>query len=335
MTSNQYLEAMIERSDNLGVLRHIRAHKLREPDLVLHHGSLLLGESDITAITAKPEGQPLLASSLFSKSDLSERLAVLEQLTLAALDTTNHDTSSTTAFAERTLTQIRELVGNDSVRYRRLLAQCLEREDNFAGALEIYDDLLEENPSNVHALRRKYCILRARQHLTGDETGMEPREALNDYLERNGSDASAWAEMSKICAEVGDYAGAVYAGEEVVLSSPLNSEAHCTLGEWYATVGGTENLKLAKKHLAQSLELDPGNLRATFALVSTAESYLEDAETESGGTGRKKKKRNVFDDEDLEITKEIHKFGVERLSKLYKGTSMSGLMEKLCGEIVR
>jgi len=253
------------------------------------------------------------------------------------------------------------------VRYRNLLALCLERQENYTDALAIYNNLLADNPSNVHALRRKYTILRARQYIPygeegeiddasaaangGKETaltalirvreaalttanGMEIKEALNDYLERNGSDASAWVEMTKICAEVGDYSGAAYSGEEIVLSAPLNAEAHCALGDWYATVGGRENWKAARKHFAQSLELDPdNNLRALFGLVSVAESFLDDVE--AAGGGRKKKKREVVNEEDVEMAKDLLKYGTDKLSAVYKGTPMGGLVEKVLGDMER
>jgi len=353
------LAAKIKKSDHLGVLRHIRAFKLREPDLVLHHGTLLLEQPDLLLndpIIQKQqqEGRPTpsLFSTFFSKIDESERLATLEQLTIAALDTNSpsHASHSTT-IAERTLTQIQELVGKESVRYRQLLALFLEHQENYSGALAIYNALVNDNPSNVHALRRKYTILRARQYVVegedGEEggrdvsvvvarSGVEIRESLNDYLERNASDASAWVEMTKICAEVGDYSGAAYAGEEIVLSAPLNAEAHCALGEWYATVGGRDNWKSARKHFAQSLELDPeNNLRALFGLVSAAESFLEDVEVAGSGSGRKKKKREVVDEEDVEMAKDLLKYGTNKLSSVYKGTPMAGLVEKVLGEMER
>lgn len=359
------LAAKIKKSDHLGVLRHLRAFKLREPDLALHHGALLLGQPDLLLNPAdtsndsiiqqqkqEQQGRTSLFSAIFSKIDESERLATLEQLTVAALDTNSPPYAShSTAIAERTLTQIRDLVGKESIRYRQLLALFLERQDNYSGALAIYDALLNDNPSNVHALRRKYTILRARQYVVegegGEEagrdvsvavarSGVEIKEALNDYLERNGSDASAWVEMTKICAEVGDYSGAAYAREEIVLSAPLNAEAHCALGEWYATVGGRENWKGARKHFAQSLELDPeNNLRALFGLVSAAESFLDDVEAAGSGGGRKKKKREVVDEEDVELAKDLLKYGTNKLSTVYKGTPMAGLVEKVLGEMER
>jgi len=362
MDPDQELATKIKNRDNLGVLRHIRAFKLREPDLVLHHGALVLGQPDLLLNNdSKQQNQlqrrttPSLISSIFSQMDESEVLATLEQLTIAALETNSLTYAShSISIAERTLTQIRGLVGKESIRYRHLLALCHEREENYGEALAIYNDLMNDNPSNVHALRRKYTILRARQYAStdGDPVGgseggrdaaaaalageVEIRESLNDYLERNGSDASAWVEMTKICAEIGDYSGAAYSGEEIVLSAPLNAEAHCGLGEWYATAGGRDNWKLARKHFAQSLELDPGNnLRALFGLVSAAESFLDDVEAGRNGVGKKKKKRDAVDEEDVEMAKDLLKYGTDKLSEAYKGTPMGGLVEKVLGEMER
>jgi len=290
------LSSLIERSNHLGVLQLIRKQKLREPELVLKHGTLLLGKDVSFSKTA---------GTFRSTIDESQRLGALEQVCISALDVQNH------SLAEEALAQIKHSVGKESVRYRRLLGLCLESSNDIDGAVAVYNFLLRENPSNVYALKRKYCILKSQ---IGKEE--ETREALNNYLEKNGSDVSAWAEMSKFCAENGDYAGAAYCYEEVVLANPLDAEAHCTLGEWYATTGGRENLKLARKHMAQSLELDPKNLRAMYGLVSVSETYLEIV-------GRKKN----HESDDLEVAKELVKYGVKNLSKSYEGSFMKSLVE--------
>ena len=44
MDPNEDLPSLIQNKDNLGVLRYIRAHALREPKLVVSHGQALLGE---------------------------------------------------------------------------------------------------------------------------------------------------------------------------------------------------------------------------------------------------------------------------------------------------
>lgn len=236
--------------------------------------------------------------------------------------------------ANQMLGSISPIVGKSSTRFRRLLALCLEAEQSWDDALAIYQDLSAKNPSNVYALKRIYCILKAQ---VGKE--VEARVALNDYLERNGSDASAWMELAAVCASLGDYEGAAQAMEEVVLVSPLDSEVHCMLAEYYVTSG---NYKAARKHFAQSLELNSKNLRAVYGLISAAEGYLESVEAtagNAGGTGtgaegentksRKKNGKNkgsVVDEEDVELAKDLLKFGTDKLVKAYKGTAMSGLV---------
>lgn len=234
--------------------------------------------------------------------------------------------------ANQMLGKISLTVEKSSTRFRRLLALCLEAEESWDDALAIYQDLSAKNPSNVYALKRIYCILKAQ---VGKE--VEARVALNDYLERNGSDASAWMELAAVCASLGDYEGAAQAMEEVVLVSPLDSEVHCTLAEYYVTSG---NYKAARKHFAQSLELNSKNLRAVYGLISAAEGYLESVEATAGNTGgtdaegeytkshkkNGKNKGRVVDEEDVELAKDLLKFGTDKLVKAYKGTAMSGLV---------
>jgi hypothetical protein len=94
------------------------------------------------------------------------------------------------------------------------------------------------------------------------------------------------------------------------------------LGETYATLGGLENLQLARKHLAQSLELDESNRRALFGLVSASSDYLEEA--------NKNKKHE--DAHDIEVAKELVKFGTEKAIKTYKGTKMFAAVQRVMNE---
>jgi len=203
------------------------------------------------------------------------------------------------------LDEIGNSVGKQSTRFRTLLGLCMESEDDIDGAAKIYIELLRENPYNVFCLKRKYCLLRVKQK---DD---EAREVLNDYLEKNGSDVGAWHEMAKFCAEVGDASGAAYCYEEIVLACPLDSDVHCMLAEWYTTIGGKDNLKLARKHMAQSLELNPKNLRAMYGLLNAANAYIEEVES--------KKNKKDDDSNDVIVAKELVKYASEKLSKAYRG----------------
>ena len=224
------VDRLVKAKDHHGVLTHIRANKLRQPQHVVAAGTALLG----------PEARR--SGGL----GLSERLAVLEQMVMASIDVGDME------LAERCLAEIKKSAPEDSARYRRLLGLCLEAAGDLSGAEQEYDDLLAENPSNKFALKRKYCILRAQP---GKE--VQAREAFNTLLESAGGDPASWAEFGRVAQEAGDYKAAIYAWEEVVLACPLSADVHCTLGELYTTLGGMANLRLARKHIAQSLDLDP------------------------------------------------------------------------------
>jgi len=279
----------------LQILQHIQDHKLHEPSIVLEHAT------------------PLLKSKL----PPSTHLSLLEQITIAALHTNNIQ------LAGEYLTQIKAQVSGTSLRYRKLLALCLESHSEFDDALGIYNDMLSDNSSNIYALKRKYSILRAQLK------DLESRQCLNDYLEQNGCDATAWVEMAKCCLEQADYKGAAFCYEEVVLFSPMDAKIHCMLGELYVTIGGKENYILARKHFAQCLEFDKGCIRAMFGLVSAAENYLNLMENNSSKGGNSKKKRDEWDDEDVELVRDLKAFGVENLIKRYKGASLEALVKNV------
>eukprot|EP00549_Striatella_unipunctata_P009572 CAMPEP_0118715516 /NCGR_PEP_ID=MMETSP0800-20121206/26924_1 /TAXON_ID=210618 ORGANISM="Striatella unipunctata, Strain CCMP2910" /NCGR_SAMPLE_ID=MMETSP0800 /ASSEMBLY_ACC=CAM_ASM_000638 /LENGTH=254 /DNA_ID=CAMNT_0006621705 /DNA_START=136 /DNA_END=900 /DNA_ORIENTATION=+ len=248
--------------------------------------------------------------------DSGRRMAVLEQICLAALDVDNHP------LAEKCLAQLRIFVapaGKESLRFRVLLGRCLEGVGDMGGAEKIYDEILKDFPFNTYVLKRKYCMLKQQ---VGKE--IEAMAALNDYLKQNPADASAWKELSNVCLEMGDYKGAVFALEEVVLSSPLDAKSHCQLAEAYATVGGIANLKLARKHLAQSLELNPtDNRRALFMLVTVTKSYLE-------AVGKSKRD---YDENDTDVAKELIKYGAEKLLAAYKGTTMFAPVQEFLNRV--
>jgi tetratricopeptide (TPR) repeat protein len=287
------LPSLVGRKDHLGVLRYIRSHELREPKLVIEHGQALLGKD--------------LSKSM---SDTEVLVTTLEQICLGSLDLGKHD------LAEKCLEQLRKSgIEQDAVRFRRLLARCLEASGDYEGATKIYDALLADNPANLIALQRKYCIARAQK--------VEPEKvvaALNEYLSQNMSDVSGWHEMAKLRMTLGDFKGAAYALEQVVLGSPLDAEVHRQLAEVYATVGGLDNLILARKHMSQSLELDSSNVRTQLGLVSVANQYLE----ESASVGKKD-----IDEHEIMVAKELVKYGASQVLTSYKGSKMLAIVKRV------
>lgn len=298
------LVTLSRNGDHLGVLRYIRAHELREPEKVIQHGQALLGDqvANVTGI-----------------QDEAARSAALEQICLAAIDINNH------VLAERCLDELKETstvvseknkdgsLVKDSDRYRRLLGRCLEAANDYEGAMVLYEKMLKENPSNLIALQRKYCILRSQQSLKSDAVVVPMNDvvdALNEYLGQQLSDVCGWYEMSQLRLSLADFKGAAYALEQVVLGSPLDAEIHRELGEVYATIGGLEYCTYARKHMAQALELDPTNIRAQFGLVCVANQYLDESNAAS--------KKNIDEHERL-VANELVKYGAESVLRSYKG----------------
>jgi len=294
MDTDADLPTLQRDKDHLNVLRYVRVHQLREPELVVKHGKALLGQDLSRKI-----------------SDELARLAALGQICLAALDAQDPDTASIC------LDRLREAgISKESARFRSLLARCLEAAEDYEGANIIYEDLLRENPTNLVALKRQYCLLKAQ---VGKEA--EAMAALNRYLQQNYADTAAWYELASFRMEMGDYKGAAFALEEIVLTVPLDAKIHCQLAECYATIGGLENFMQARKHMAQALELDPTNRRAQLGLVTCANAYLQQAEGAKNA-----------DEHEVEVSKELVKYGAEQVLKSYKGTEMFAAVKSLMGE---
>jgi len=297
------LDSLSENDDHLGVLRYIRAHELREPEKVIQHGQALFGDQ---------------VKNVGGVTDKAARSAALEQICLAAIDVNNH------ALAEKCLDELKQTstafsgknkdgsLVKDSDRYRRLLGRCLEAADDYDGAMVLYGKMLKENPSNLIALQRKYCILRSKSLQQNADVPMNVvLDALNEYLGQQLSDVSGWYEMSQLRLSLADFKGAAYALEQVVLGSPLDADIHRELGEVYATIGGLEYCTYARKHMAQALELDPTNIRAQFGLVCVANQYLEESNASS--------KKNIDEHERL-VARELVKYGAEGVLRSYKGS---------------
>ena len=291
--STEDLPTLLKENNHNSILQYLRSHKQRLPELTIEHSLALLDSKTLL---------PKKNMILFSTMPDSEHLAILEQLCIAACDM--HDSE----LASRCIGVIKSypfISGEESTRVKRLVGMMYESNNELDKANELYDALLEQNPSNTFALKRKYCILRSQP---GKD--IEARDALNKYLELNQGDVAAWMEMYHNCMGLGDYKSAAFCLEENVLACPLDYKLHYMLAEVYVTIGSIANLKLARKHFAQSLELNPSNIRALYGLVSATSSYID-------LVSEKKSK----EDEDLEVAKELLKYGVDKIMPLYKGNN--------------
>lgn len=295
------LPTLIKAGDHEEVLRFLRTKKLREPALAVDHGKALLKASQ--------------KSPLGGGLEEGEYLAVIEQVLLASLDLND------LKFANTCLKELKNRFGPDSARVRRLIGLCFEADGDLKNAMATYEQMLTTNPSSAFALKRKYCILKAQP-----EESVNACDFLVSYLENFGGDAGAWKEMGELCLDIGDYMGAVYCWEELILANPLDSGLHCHLGELYATLGGLKNLKAARKHFAQALDLDASNIRALYALVAVAAEYLDKISASS--------KKIKIDEHDVEVAKELVRYGASKVCGSYskKGGRLYQAVAEVMGD---
>lgn len=266
----------------IGLLHFIRKEKLRVPHVVASMGKKLVTEHSWG-----------LGDELWS---------LYEHTFVAALDLHDND------LAETCLQALKNKFPGSS-RVSRLEGMRLEQRGEFSQALMLYDELLEANPANALVLKRKIAILKAQKKST------DVVVALNDFLRSFGTDQAAWTELGETYLSLGTYRYAAYCYEELVLLNPMDAITHSRLADIYSTIGGLDNLLIARKHYAHSIELNKKkNLRAYFALVACTKAITTQrnyrAEQDDGG-----------------INERLQKFALDYIQDLYTAHSSSGLAE--------
>ncbi|KAL7576885.1 hypothetical protein ACA910_006651 [Epithemia clementina (nom. ined.)] len=323
MDTDADLPTLIRRKDHLNVLRYVRVFQLREPALVVEHGKAWLGVE-----LNKTPGNSII------------RRTALEQIALAALDLNE------SALASKCLDRLKqdEGVPAESVRFRRLLARCLEASGDLDGAESIYKALLADNetPANASAWKRQYCLHKAQ---VGHE--IQAHETLVKYLTDHPQDAAGWYELAQLRKRLGDFRAAVFCYEEALLaSSPLDATLHVELAECCATAAmagvnsnnssnnkGPSTLELllaARQHMAQALELDPTHTRAQWGLLQCSNLYLQHTKPE--GSSNKKGASAAADPFQAEVAKALMEHAAEALQQTYRKTPLEAVVKQLCKE---
>lgn len=194
-----------------------------------------------------------------SQGDLSdERWMILEQVAVAAMDVYRRD------IVTDCLKELRAHFDRNSFRLRRLEAMRAEMLEDWDLALELLDQILEEDDSNSQARKRKIAIHRAR----GENA--KAINALNKYLEDFMCDGEAWMELCEIYVIEQDYTKAAFCCEELILQNPHNHLYYQKYADIKYTQGGFENIELAKTYYCHTIKINPGNMRALYGLLLTA-----------------------------------------------------------------
>lgn len=200
-------------------------------------------------------GEVLLAERGAQLGD--ELWTVYEQVFLAALDCRR------THLAESYL-QLLERKFPNSQRVALLRGMRLEAAGFYDDADKLYERLAEDDPSNSSIQKRRIAILKAQTGKT-----KELVEELTKYLKRYMSDHEAWMELADIYIANQEHAKAAFCVEEVVLLHPHHHLHHQRYAEIRYTMGGVENLELARKHFAQAVQLNGTSVRALTGLYLT------------------------------------------------------------------
>ncbi|KAL3926856.1 MAG: hypothetical protein SGPRY_003103 [Prymnesium sp.] len=159
----------------------------------------------------------------------------------------------------------------DSLRVKRLDGMLWEAKGMYDMAMKEYEEILAEDPNNILAIKRQIAICRARGKTN------EAASRLVKYLDTVCSDAEAWLQLAAIYLNAQQFKRAAFCMEELIMINPMSYLYHLRYAEIMYTIGssdkggGTEQLRIARKYYAHSLDLKPSNnLRAVYGLLLTS-----------------------------------------------------------------
>ncbi|CAB3235239.1 unnamed protein product [Arctia plantaginis] len=203
----------------------------------------------------------------------NEKYLVLEQVIYAALDCHMFELATMCIYQ-----LAMDFPG--SLRVMRYNAALLEAEEKYDEALEVLDRIIKSDETNSVARKRRVAILKAQGLIT------EAIKDLVDYLKKFMSDVEGWQELCELYLQVQEYSRAAFCAEELILHQPHNHLMHQKLADIRYTMGGMENLELAKTYYCQALKLNPDNMRALLGLFLVTSNLL--SQYKSWGAGGKR-----------------------------------------------
>lgn len=204
----------------------------------------------------------------------SENHIILEQVLFAALDCHQY------SVAKGCITVLSsEFPG--SLRVMRLQAALHEANGKYDEALEVLDNIIQVDETNAAARKRRVAIWKAQGLI------VEAIKELVDYIKKFMSDVEAWQELCNLYLQVQDYSRAAFCVEELLLHQPHNHLHHQRLADIRYTMGGMDNMELAKSYYCHALKLNPDNVRALLGLFLVTNNLLSQYKT-SGNSGKRK-----------------------------------------------
>ncbi|XP_071240545.1 ER membrane protein complex subunit 2 isoform X2 [Salvelinus alpinus] len=191
---------------------------------------------------------------------------IYEQVMIAALDCSRDDLAWTCLQELK-----RQFPG--SQRVKRLAGMRLEALEKYEDASKQYDSILQDDPTNTAARKRKISILKAMGK------SAEAIRELNEYLEQFVGDQEAWHELSELYINEHDYGKAAFCLEELMMTNPHN-HLYC---EQYAE---------SASHIAASPKVNATVKKANVKYAAWATNQINRA-YQLAGRGTKENKCSV------------------------------------------
>uniref|UniRef100_A0A7S1WAR8 ER membrane protein complex subunit 2 n=1 Tax=Neobodo designis TaxID=312471 RepID=A0A7S1WAR8_NEODS len=239
----------------------------------------------------------------------AERWAFTEMAAIAAIDLGRD------AQATELIRTLRARFGQESTRVRRLIGMQLEAAGSVESAMQLYQAVLKDHPTEQWCVRRLSAIHRSRGDYKLAIEALRQREVYIDPKEKNKTftyaqlyptDEAAARELISLHWLLNNVSQCIRFADEVVLFDPANYSHHTRLAELTYADGQYERSANA---YAQSLRLNDGrnNARAFYGLWLVA-SQLVKAKNAKKASG------------ELADASQLLEFAATKLRGLYAGS---------------
>lgn len=249
----------------LTFLQLIRKRHLREPLLVIEHGTALIAE--YKAQQARPALARYLSSFFSSAVTLLTRdiWSVYEQVCVAAID-------AALPVLRNECIMALEHRFSSSARVASLRALVYDSADRWTEAAQWYDRSARRDATAMAARRRRAAHLRMQGRFS------DAVAALSAHVSLYGEDAAAWSELADLYIMAHALPEAKTSLEELLLLRPEAWTTHIRYADVLYSLGGAGNVAAALAYYATALELRPGASRAAMGLVLCVRALGEDRE---------------------------------------------------------
>ncbi|KAI0885254.1 tetratricopeptide [Annulohypoxylon maeteangense] len=254
-----------------------------------------------------------LIQSLLSAPETPELWITYENLLLSCLRTGDDES------AHQCLGRLVNRFGDDNERIMALKGILKEADADDSATLDAvlkeYNQILEDNPTNIPILKRRVALLRSTGRISKSVS------ALISLLDISPTDAEAWAELSDLYFSQGLYSQAIFALEEVLVLQPNAWNIYARLGEILyissKSPGNAGQLVEALKRFSRSIELCDGYLRGYYGLKLTAKQLLSDAP----GAATDRTGSEGFAGPDVDTLNRLDEMATEKLAEIVRRNS--------------